>query len=70
MPEPGEPLIERLLQAAYDHGTNDEADVEVGDLQEILRAAWALLSREQRAPFFERPEIVDLWDAPEYQETR
>jgi hypothetical protein len=44
MPEPTEPLIEQLLQAAYDHGTDQGCDVGAGDLQEMVRAAWALLT--------------------------
>src|SRR5439155_21607507 len=67
MPEPPEPLIERLLQAAYDHGTEEGADMEAGDLQEMLRAAWALLTREQQEAFFQRPEITAFMEIPEYE---
>jgi hypothetical protein len=68
MPEPEKPLIERLLQAAYDHGTEAGVDAEAGDLQEMLRAAWALFTPEQQEAFFERPEIVDLMETPEYED--
>jgi hypothetical protein len=68
MPEPGEPLIEQLLQAAYDHGTEEGCDTEAGDLQEMLRAAWALLTSEQQGAFFQRPEIVQLMETPEYED--
>ena len=40
--------------------------VEAGDLQEMLRATWALLTPEQRAGFFRRPEITALLETPEY----
>jgi hypothetical protein len=66
MTEPTEPLIEQLLQAAYDHGTEEGADMEAGDLQEMLRAAWALLTPERQEVFFERPEVLDLMETPEY----
>ena len=68
MTEPTEPLVERLLQAAYDHGTEEGCDTEASDLQEMLRAAWALLTPDQQEAFFERPEIVALMDIFEYQE--
>jgi hypothetical protein len=32
----------------------------------MLRAAWALLTPEQRQEFFQRPEITTLMEAPEY----
>src|SRR4051794_1304760 len=34
----------------------------------MLRAAWALLTRTQRAAFFQRPEITTLIETPEYQD--
>jgi hypothetical protein len=39
--------IERLLQAAYDHGTEGGCDMEADDLQELPQAAWGLLTPEQ-----------------------
>ena len=63
-----EPLIEQLLQAAYDHGTEEGSEVEAGDLQEMLRAVWSLLTPGQRQEFFRRPEITALWEIPEYQD--
>jgi hypothetical protein len=68
MTEPTEPLIEQLLQAAYDHGVEEGCETEAGDLQEMLRAAWALLTREQQQAFFRRPEIIDLMATPEYED--
>lgn len=40
--------IEQVLDAAQRHGEQSEPDHEVGDLQEIVRALWAMLSPEQR----------------------
>jgi hypothetical protein len=68
MTEPTEPLIEQLLRAAYDHGVEEGSEVEAGDLQEMVRAAWALLTHEQPEAFFQRPEIVNLMDIVEYQD--
>jgi hypothetical protein len=68
MPEPEQPLIERLLQAAYDHGTEEGSDMEAGDLQEMLRAAWAIFTPDQQEAFFRRPEITALMEIFEYQD--
>lgn len=41
--------LERLLQAADNHAEDaGEPDHAVGDLQDLLRAAWALMTVEQR----------------------
>lgn len=41
--------LERLLQAADNHAEDaGEPDHAVGDLQDLLRAAWALMTAEQR----------------------
>ena len=41
-------LVEEIIAAAERHGEQSEPDHEVGDLQDALRAAWALLSPDQR----------------------
>jgi hypothetical protein len=41
--------------------------VEAGDLQVMLRAAWALLAPEKQQAFFQRPEITDLMEIIEYE---
>lgn len=41
--------LERLLQAADNHAEDSgEPDHAIGDLQDLLRAAWALMTLEQR----------------------
>jgi hypothetical protein len=40
--------VERIVTAAQQHGANSQPDHEVGDLQEVLRAAWSLMLPEQR----------------------
>lgn len=68
MTDPTQPLIEQLLQAACDHGTEEGSEAEAGDLQEMLRGAWALLKPEQRGAFFQRPDIMSLMEVLEYQD--
>lgn len=43
--------IERYITAAENHGEFDDPDHEVGDLQELLRLAWGLMTEEQRRRF-------------------
>ena len=58
--EPSDPRIERVLNAAQQHGENDEPDHEVGDLQDVLRAAWSLMTLEQRNQLMAAAETVDV----------
>ena len=39
--------IERLLEAAAQHGRDSEADHEIGDLQAFLRLAWEIMTEAQ-----------------------
>jgi hypothetical protein len=41
--------VESYISAAAAHGRESEPDHEVGDLQQLLRAAWGIMSPEQRA---------------------
>lgn len=45
------PNIETFIKAAEEHGCNSDPDHEVGDLQSFLRAAWALMSADQKRLF-------------------
>jgi hypothetical protein len=49
-----DPLIEQLLRRTFDRGTDQGPDVEAGDLQEMLRATWVLLTVEQRCSSYRR----------------
>lgn len=45
-------IIEKLITAADQHGADSgEPDHTVGDLQDMLRAAWELLSTSQKRDF-------------------
>jgi hypothetical protein len=55
-------LLEKLLEAAAAHGKRSEPDHEVGDLQDILRSCWQLLTSEQQRKAYEKhEEIVTEW---------
>ncbi|MBG6083059.1 hypothetical protein [Rubrivivax gelatinosus] len=43
--------IEEFIDAAKQHGVDSEPDHEVGDLQDLLRAMWELLTPEQRLAY-------------------
>ncbi|WP_143694518.1 hypothetical protein [Variovorax sp. JS1663] len=57
---PNDPRIQRVLNAAQQHGENDDPDHEVGDLQDVLRAAWSLLTLEQRNQVMAAAETVEV----------
>jgi hypothetical protein len=54
--------VEHLLSVAQQHGEDSGTDYEVGDLQEFLRAAWALLSEQQKAAFFASPAVAQAYE--------
>lgn len=62
-PEAKDPRIERIINAAQQHGENDNPDREVGDLQDVLRAAWACMSNEQRNQLMAAAETVNVLQA-------
>lgn len=45
--------IETYISAAQQHGEDSEPDHEVGDLQDMLRVVWKLLTPQQKAAFRE-----------------
>jgi hypothetical protein len=49
--------IEDYLTAARIHGEDSEPDHEVGDLQDLLRTMWSMLTPEQRHTFAEQPKV-------------
>lgn len=52
--------IEFFIDAAKTHGIDSEPDHEVGDLQDMLRAAWDILTPAQRMAFVSLPAIEEL----------
>ena len=52
--------LHKLFKAAYEHASDSfEPDHEVGDLQDLSRSAWALLSDDQRIQVLEGAEVED-----------
>ena len=46
--------LDYILAAAAEHGQVSDPDHEVGDLQQALRFAWAVMTDEQRELAYER----------------
>lgn len=45
--------LERILTAATKHGQDADPDMEVGDLQQLARDLWKVLTPKQRNHFVE-----------------
>ena len=52
--------ITTVFEAAARHGEESEPDHEVGDLQDVLAAAWELMSSEQRLELMQSEVVVAL----------
>lgn len=52
--------VETYISAAETHGSFDDPDHEVGDLQQLLRAAFGIMTIEQRALFFLNPDVREV----------
>lgn len=53
--------IDRFIKAAEMHGLKSSPDHEVGDLQDMLRTAWEMLSPPARKVFYEKHAHVLDW---------
>jgi len=54
--------LQDILDAAERHGRESDPDHEVGDLQDMLRDAWKMLSKTQRSKLLlEAAEQLDSW---------
>lgn len=47
-----ETAVEALITKAKEHGEDTEPDMEVGDLQDILRRCWEIMSVDQRTKIY------------------
>lgn len=53
-------ILNKLFLAADQHGEDEDPDHTVGDLQDLLRAAWSLLSPSQQAEFLCSEEVANV----------
>lgn len=49
--------VETYISAAEAHGSLDDPDHEVGDLQQLLTSAFGMLTIEQRTRYFLNPDV-------------
>lgn len=52
--------VDLIIEAAEAHGTNTEAEHEVGDLQNAMRAAWTIMNPSQRVGLLRSVGIAAL----------
>lgn len=55
--------IETFVEAARQHGENDEPENETGDLQDMLREAWEALPATERAAALESEAFINTIEA-------
>jgi len=53
-------ILDKLLTAADNHGEDDDPDHTVGDLQDLLRRAWDIMSVSQKRQLLNSSEVEDL----------
>jgi hypothetical protein len=64
-------ILKKLFKAADNHAEDTgEADHAVGDLQDVLRAAWDLMTPEQRGQLLESDAVEALIEAGAQDEFR
>lgn len=56
-------ILEKLFEAADHHAEDTGEDHTVGDLQDLLSRAWAIMSVEQRIQLLESNEVEALVEA-------
>lgn len=50
-------IIEKLITCAENHGEDSDPVHQVGDLEDMLRAAWQLMTPEQKRRFIQSDEV-------------
>lgn len=59
--------LDRVLEAAQAHGEDDDPEHEVGDLQSVIHAMWAVLTDDQKERVFADNDVRDIlecWGTP------
>lgn len=60
-------FVEKFIEAAQEHAANTgESDRVVGDLEVLLDACWAVLTREQKERVVDSEAFEELRYLPEY----
>lgn len=63
--DPTAKLLKEILDSAEAHGSESEAEHEVGDLQDALIAAWAVMTPAQRRQVHEECfRDNEKWEKP------
>lgn len=60
-------LVETLIGHAKTHGEDSEPDHEVGDLQDMLRAAWSLMTPEQHRQMLCHPDVSNVVESATFE---
>ena len=53
-------FVEGIIRGAEIHGEASDAEMEIGDLQQALRAAWKFVPRERRPEFARLPQVESI----------
>jgi hypothetical protein len=65
-------ILDLILAAAKRHGEDGDPDMEVGDLQQLARDLWAMLTPKQRKAFpsscrvIDWSEFINAWSPEEH----
>lgn len=59
----GMPGIDTFISYATAHGETSDTRQVIGDLSDMLRAAWRLMTPEQQAAFREDAEVLGIVEA-------
>jgi hypothetical protein len=60
-------LCEGLLSCAGQHGDAESSEAQIGDIEDFFRAAYDLLTPEQRGRFWDDPRVAGtVREIPEY----
>lgn len=57
--KPSVTWVEDIIDGARQHGENEDPDHEVGDLQDVLRFTWGLLTEDQRLRVLESGDAIN-----------
>lgn len=61
--------LQQIFDAAEQHSDDSgEMDMQVGDLEDVIRAAWRIMSPEQRQQLLNSEEVTDLLAPTEQDE--